>query len=276
MSTLKIKTPLNVQVDVPHAGIGLRLGAFLVDIIIIIVYIYCVGHLFTSGVGYNPGDNSGENFGINEFLDILFTICLFPAIFYSLWTELVFNGQTPGKILFKIRVVKLDGYRARFTEYFTRWAFRIVDFWTGLFFLLFFIPIFGVETGYILSILLLFASGIVAVITIARTKNCQRWGDIVAGTTVLKLKEKQSIDITILEDIQESYIPTYPQVMKLSDNDARIIKDTFKSAQKNKDYATLKRLRRKLESVMEIESNQSDIQFIDTVLKDFNYYTQKM
>lgn len=276
MNTLKIKTPLNVQVDVPHAGIGLRLGAFLVDIIIIIVYIYCVGHLFTSGVGYNPGDNSGENFGINEFLDILFTICLFPAIFYSLWTELVFNGQTPGKILFKIRVVKLDGYRAGFTEYFTRWAFRIVDFWTGLFFLLFFIPIFGVETGYILSILLLFASGIVAVITIARTKNCQRWGDIVAGTTVLKLKEKQSIDITILEDIQESYIPTYPQVMKLSDNDARIIKDTFKSAQKNKDYATLKRLRRKLESVMEIESNQSDIQFIDTVLKDFNYYTQKM
>src|SRR5690606_41820504 len=70
---------------------------------------------------------------------------LFPAFFYSLWTELVFNGQTLGKILFKIRVVKLDGYRAGFTEYFTRWAFRIVDFWTGLFFLLFFIPIFRSE-----------------------------------------------------------------------------------------------------------------------------------
>ncbi|MGB7498688.1 MAG: RDD family protein, partial [Moheibacter sp.] len=92
----------------------------------------------------------------------------------------------------------------------------------------------------------------------------------------LKLKEKESIRITILEDIRENYIPRYSQVVKLTDNDARIIKDTFVHAKKRKDYNTIKRLRQKLESVMEIKSDQSDWDFVDTVMKDFNYYTQKM
>ncbi|SMC53428.1 RDD family protein [Moheibacter sediminis] len=215
-------------------------------------------------------------YDFNTFLEIIYVILLFPVLFYSLWTESVFNGQTVGKMICKIRVVKLNGYHAGFPEYFTRWAFRLVDFWTGMFMILFFIPIFGQETGSILGVLMLFMSGFVAFFSIIRTKKSQRIGDIVAGTTVLKLVEKHSMDITILEDIRESYIPMYSQVIKLTDNDARIIKDTFVIARKNQDYATLKRLRVKLESVMEIEGRGGDAEFIDTVMKDFNYYTQKL
>lgn len=141
--------------------------------------------------------------------------------------------------------------------------------------LLFFIPIFGQENGTILSGILMLCSGGIAFFLIIRTKNSQRLGDIIAGTTVLKLKEKHSINITILEEIQDSYQPKYSQVMRLTDNDARIIKDTFILAKKNKDYKTLKKLRTKLESVMEVESSQKDLDFIETVMKDFNYYTQK-
>src|SRR5690606_25205843 len=101
---------------------------------------------------------------------------------------------------------------------------------------------------------------------IIRTKNSQRLGDIVAGTTVLKLKEKHSIGITILEEIKASYQPRYSQVIKLTDNDARIIKDTFTIALKNRDHATLSRLKNRLESVMEVQTNQSDADFIDTVM----------
>lgn len=278
MQAIKIKTPLNVNVDIQHAGVGLRLAAFLLDIVFIWVYIWAMSSTFYRIFGVDAGvfEDSGLYNDSNVFLDILFTILLFPALFYSLWTETLFNGQTLGKLICKIKVVKLNGYRAGFTEYFTRWAFRLIDFWTGSFMLLFFIPIFGEETAVILAGMLLMMSGLVAFFLIIRTKNAQRLGDIVAGTTVLKLREKHSIDITILEEIKETYVPRYSQVMRLTDNDARIIKDTFVIARKNRDYTTLKRLRNKLENVMDVKADQSDVEFIDTVMKDFNYYTQKL
>lgn len=278
MQAIKIKTPLNVNVDIQHAGVGLRLAAFLLDIVFIWVYIWAMSSTFYRIFGVDTGvfEDSGLYNDSNVFLDILFTILLFPALFYSLWTETLFNGQTLGKLICKIKVVKLNGYRAGFTEYFTRWAFRLIDFWTGSFMLLFFIPIFGEETAVILAGMLLMMSGLVAFFLIIRTKNAQRLGDIVAGTTVLKLREKHSIDITILEEIKETYVPRYSQVMRLTDNDARIIKDTFVIARKNRDYTTLKRLRNKLENVMDVKADQSDVEFIDTVMKDFNYYTQKL
>lgn len=278
MQAIKIKTPLNVNVDIQHAGVGLRLAAFLLDIVFIWVYIWAMSSTFHRIFGVDAGvfEDSGLYNDSNVFLDILFTILLFPALFYSLWTETLFNGQTLGKLICKIKVVKLNGYRAGFTEYFTRWAFRLIDFWTGSFMLLFFIPIFGEETAVILAGMLLMMSGLVAFFLIIRTKNAQRLGDIVAGTSVLKLREKHSIDITILEEIKGTYVPRYSQVMRLTDNDARIIKDTFVIARKNRDYTTLKRLRNKLENVMDVKADQSDVEFIDTVMKDFNYYTQKL
>jgi len=278
MQKLVIKTPLNVNVDVQHAGVGLRLVAFLLDLIFIYFYIWALSYTFFDlfGVQGNIFDGGTLHYDVHVFLEILFVILLFPALFYSLWTEFLFNGQTFGKMICKIRVVKLNGYKAGFTEYFTRWIFRFVDFWTGSFMLLFFIPIFGLDTAMILAAMMTMMTGIVAFISIIRTRNSQRLGDIVAGTTVLKLREKHSIDITILEEIQETYIPKYSQVMKLSDNDARIIKDTFVIARKNRDYATLRRLRSRLEEVMDVKGEQSDVEFIDRVMKDFNYYTQKL
>lgn len=278
MQNIQIKTPLNVNVNIQHAGVGWRFLSFIIDIVVIYLYIIILSKSFSilglSGAIWNQ--NPDDYYDLNTFLEIIYTILLFPVLFYSLWTEYVFNGQTVGKMICKTRVVKLNGYHAGFTEYFTRWAFRLVDFWTGAFMILFFIPIFGEETSYILAGMMMMGSGMVAFFSIIRTKNSQRIGDIVAGTTVLKLREKHSMDITILEDIRESYVPIYSQVIKLTDNDARIIKDTFVIARKNRDYATLKRLRTKLETVMEVEGKGEDAEFIDTVMKDFNYYTQKL
>lgn len=277
MQFVSIKTPLNVNVNIPHAGIGWRILAFLLDLFFIYVYIIAMTYFFVNILGMTSSilhTDDQTRYDINVFIEFLYIILLFPALFYSLWTEMLFRGQTFGKMICRIRVVKLDGYKAGFPEYFTRWIFRFIDFWTGSFLILFLIPIFGQEVGAGISAMFLTVSGIVAVFFISKTKNSQRLGDIVAGTTVLKLKEKHSINITILEDLKEDYVPTYPQVIRLSDNDARIIKDTFVAATKRKDFVTVKKLRRKLEEVMEIESNLSDYEFINIVMKDFNYYTQ--
>jgi uncharacterized RDD family membrane protein YckC len=279
MQSIQIKTPLNVNVQMQYAGVGWRLLAFILDILFIYLYFLLISYIFVHwlGLNYNFLDKDSKlSYDLNTFLEIIFTILMFPALFYSLWTEYFFNGQTFGKLICRIRVVKINGYRAGFTEYFTRWVFRLVDFWTGIFLLFFLIPVFGDEAGVVISGILLMLSGFLAFFLIIRTKNSQRLGDIVAGTTVLKLKEKHSIGITILEELKETYQPTYSQVLRLTDNDARIIKDTFTIALKNKDFATLSRLKNRLETVMEVQTNQSDSEFIDTVMKDFNYYTQKL
>lgn len=277
MQFVSIKTPLNVNVNIPHAGIGWRILAFLLDMFFVYVYIIAMTYFFVDVLGMTSSILHTDNqtrYDINVFIELLYIILLFPALFYSLWTEMLFRGQTFGKMICRIRVVKLDGYKAGFPEYFTRWIFRFIDFWTGSFLILFLIPIFGQEVGAGISAMFMTVSGIVAVFLISKTKNSQRLGDIVAGTTVLKLKEKHSINITILEDLKDDYVPTYPQVIRLSDNDARIIKDTFVAATKRKDFDTIKKLRRKLEEVMEVESDLNDSIFINIVMKDFNYYTQ--
>lgn len=280
METIQIKTPMNVNVEVQHAGVGRRFFAFLIDQVVIVLYIISIVYFFVNVLKQDfstiIGDEDGNLFDRLQFLEIIFTLLMVPAFFYSLLTETLLNGQTVGKLIMGIRVVKLDGYKAGFSEYFTRWAFRFVDFWTGSFLLLFFIPLFGEKIAIALATLLMAAPGLLAFLLIVRTKNGQRLGDLIAGTTVLKLKEQHSINITILEDIQESYQPSYPQVIKLSDNDARIIKDTYLIAKKGRDRKTMKRLRTKLEEVMEVQSDQTDMEFIDTVMKDFNYYTQKL
>jgi hypothetical protein len=72
-------------------------------------------------------------------------------------------------------------------------------------------------------------------------------------------------------------VPTYPLVIKLSDNDARIIKETFNIAVAKRDYATLIKLRVKIEEVTGIKNTSgNDTDFLRTILKDYSYYTQSM
>jgi len=131
-----------------------------------------------------------------------------------------------------------------------RWFFRIVD-----------VYIFGL--GFLVMLF---------------NKKTQRLGDMAAGTAVIGLKDSVTINHTILENLKVDYKPTYPNVIKLSDNDARIIKDTFNSARASKDYQTLIKLRSKIMEVAEIKTieQKDDTAFIDVILKDYNFYTQDM
>ena len=108
--------------------------------------------------------------GINNYLSsadfwtrfATFIIFALPYVFYTLILESVFEGQTVGKKLLKIKVVKIDGYQATFADYLIRWFMRIIDMW------------------------LLYC--VVALISVASSKKGQRLGDMVAGTSVITLK----------------------------------------------------------------------------------------
>lgn len=247
MSELSINTTQNVNINFTVASVGHRILAYLLDLVVKAAYVIVVFYLFFYLLGLNNFIDGMDNWSRMSIIILFY----FPVIFYTLILESLLEGQTLGKKLLKIKVVKIDGYQASFGDYLMRWIFRIVD--------------------------VNFSGGVVGLISIIVSDKSQRLGDMTAGTSVITLKNNININHTILEEIDTDYVPTYSLVIKLSDNDARIIKETFHTARHNRDYQVIYKLRSKVEQVTGIK-NQSgnDEDFIKTILKDYNFYTQKM
>ncbi len=247
MTELQINTTQNVNINFTAASVGERILAYVIDWIIKIAYI-----IVTYQLTFNLFKVDELISDMDQWSQIAIYVTFYlPVIFYTLIFETLLDGQTLGKRILKIKVVKIDGYQASLADFIIRWFFRIVD--------------------------LNMMSGVVALVAIITSPKNQRLGDMTAGTSVITLKNNVNISHTILEELEDTYQPTYPSVIKLSDNDARIIKETFNTAKASRDYATLIKLRQKIIEVAEIKNVlENDMQFIETILKDYNYYTQSM
>lgn len=221
--------------------------AFIVDLLIRVAYVIAILYLF-----FNIFDLGYLLNGLDEWsVRAVYIILTFPVYIYPVVFESLMEGQTPGKRLMKIRVVKIDGYQAGFGDYMIRWIFRIID---------------------------VSFAGIVGLISMVVSKNNQRLGDIASGTAVISLKNNINISHTILENIKEDYVPSFPQVIALSDNDMRIIKDNYTKALKVDDRQIITKLSDKIKNILKLEvdpTKMTERQFISIIIKDYNYYTGK-
>ncbi|HSP10966.1 MAG TPA: RDD family protein [Salegentibacter sp.] len=235
MDNFQIETAQNISIRQNVAGIGDRILAFLLDSFILGVYLI-ISSFIISGTGLD---------GAGEF--VYYLILGVPVLMYYLLWESLWNGQTPGKKILQLRVVKLDGSRPVFSNFVLRWVLRIID----------------------ISI----SSGAIAVVSILLNGKGQRLGDIAAGTTVISEKKKISLENSLGVDIPENYQPLYPQVSMLKDADIQEVKNLYRNARANGNHGIILKLSARLSNILDIEPQQQPNDFVQQVISDYNYYT---
>ncbi len=248
MSQIDITTSQNVNITFTLASIGERIVAFFLDMVVIIAYATLISLFFSYVLNVDFYFSKMDSWSVRAIMVII----LLPVSFYALLTESFLEGQTFGKKVMKIKVVKIDGFQAGFGDYLMRWIFRIVEIYMTF--------------------------GIPAVLSIIISKNNQRFGEMASGTAVITLKNNINISHTILENLKEDYVPTFPQVIALSDNDIRIIKENFQKAMKVDDRVIIQRLTEKIKEILKLDYSDRQFtqrQFISTIIKDYNFYTGK-
>ena len=172
--TLIIETPERVPLAFPLASIGNRFLAVAIDHTIqyLAIAAVFVGFMMIAGAGqstfgaFESLDKEMPNWVIAVMIFVLFLLFAgYFAVFEWLW-----DGQTPGKRLLKLRVIREDGRPITLWEAIARNLLRIFDAFPG-----FLLPIYSA------GLIVIFMSG-----------RDQRVGDLFAGTVVIREREDEA------------------------------------------------------------------------------------
>lgn len=196
---IEVVTPERVELNFPIAGLGSRFTAALIDIIIISLLNVVISlALFSLGISEVYGDEYTSSLLLGFLLLVRFVM----SFGYYIYFEYFWNGQTPGKRMMNIRVMRYGGLPMNFSSVAIRNFMRIVDF-------------------------LLFASAI-GFLVLFLSKLSQRPGDFAAGTFVVHDKSitLDDLDQYLKSSQNESTKVTAPsdnRFEKLSFEDTRLI-----------------------------------------------------
>lgn len=236
---INIETTQQIELEHSVASIGERVLASIIDYFILLGII--LAGALVSGI-------SG--------LAFLWIFFLIPVFLYQLVMDLVFNGQSVGKRIMKIKIVKLDGSNATFLTYFIRWTFRLIDINLTL--------------------------GAVGTLSIILNSKGQRVGDMAAGTCVVRLVKNVGIQSMMIE-LPVGYEPNFSQAINLTDNDVKTLHEVVDMWNQSLDFTDMDLseagrivgiARQAYEKKLNINSPLSDSVFLSTLLKDYYFYHQ--
>jgi uncharacterized RDD family membrane protein YckC len=248
MKTVAFTTAQFVKIEYELASPAVRAVASFLDILTLFIYMMIMSvilniSLFQSGMGMDGAE------ALNTFLISI------PWLLYSPIIEFLTNGRSLGKLVMGIRVVKSNGETAGLREYFTRWIFRVVDLWVGGF-------------------------GFLALLLSGTTEKRQRLGDIMADTVVIRVRDTQSYTLSDVLNIKntDNHVATYPEVIRFSDEDMLLIKNTILRVQRYPNDETRKfaiELAHETARLIGLEETpQKKMEFLRTVLQDYVVLTR--
>lgn len=230
-----------VCIEQTPASIGDRIFGRIIDIIILVVYNYSAA-TFVSKLPLDSDDTLR--------LLLILALLFLPAIGYTFFAEMLFNGQTIGKYVMKTRVVMADGSSPTVGALFLRYVCEMVDLWMGF----------------------------VGIIFIMCTKRHQRLGDLAAGTMVVKTEDTEHMRITIHEFdyARRGYTPTYANATRLTSRQADILRRAVVDDSKT-DERRIDALAEKVAHLLSLDDESwryDGCTFLQTVLNDYMYLTQ--
>lgn len=222
-----VETPENIRFGYDVADIGSRFLAILIDSLLQgMLYL-----LLTVAVAFLAARLSQVDLPrpVNDALAILLILVLFLIQFgYFLFFEIILNGQTPGKRVFHLRVIKDNGYPLSPLDAIVRNVVRIIDFF----------PAF-----YGIGVIVMFLS-----------PRAKRLGDLAAGTLVVKMRDQ----VRLQNLVPAARAPAQPtpmgndDVRRLSENDIELAESFLKRRAEMSNRALMsvqiaQRLARKME-----------------------------
>lgn len=241
MTIVSIRTSQNVIVEYEAATIMERVLAQIIDSVIMSF----TGLILSLGIGMIDGLDGGLAYLIGVSL---------VMIFYTMLFELYNNGQSLAKKMIGIQVMRLDGQELKLNDVLSRWAFSFLDIYMTL--------------------------GTLALFMIQLSNNRQRMGDLVATTTVIKLRASYQVSLenVLSRKSSEEYIPVYPGVTRLKEEQMVLLKNTIERYEKYKNKAheeAVVLLSGKVAEKLEVPVPKKDrLQFLKQVLKDYVILTR--
>ena len=186
-----VETPEHVDVAYDVAGIGSRFLAALIDhiIIAVVLSLSCVG-LSLAASGLDLGLDEGLIIGLFG-LGLYLALCAYHIFFETLW-----NGQTPGKRLIGLRMVRVGGRPIGFVGSSVRNIIRLADF----------LPIL-----YGLGVMVMFID-----------KRSRRLGDIAAGC--IAVRERQAATLESLSAPITTQTPVVPAAGSITIPNLHVLK----------------------------------------------------
>lgn len=235
VQSVNIRTTQNVAIDYQTAGLAERIGAYLIDAVLIIAYLITISWLLV-----RLGINSQWTF-IGMYL---------PAFFYHLICEIGFNGQSVGKKQLNIKVVRLDGSPATIGGYILRWILRPID--------------IGIFSGAI-AVIVIAMSG----------KGQRLGDMAAGTTVIKMGGKVNVTSHQLIKNLNHEYKPVFTEARHLSDEEANIIKEALKVNKEQANLQPAVAVTQKVKEHLNIESDLPPIKFLYTVLKDYNYFTSQ-
>lgn len=255
MSNVQISTPFNIALDFEIAPFFKRLVAYFLDLMIMVAYAVFMRYFLYSGLQLEGESAMG--------IDIL--LVSVPLLLYHLVFEIIFHGQSLGKMAMGIRVMSMDGGDPAISQYLLRWFFRVWE-WPLVFSFVY--PGFWI----IYQLIIVGMFGIIVIIIIAVTAKNQRLGDLAANTAIVNTRIQSSIHDTVFMEItQKDYQVKFPQVLKLSDRDINTIKTVLNQSYKRNNFETAHRIAGRIKTVLSIESDMEVDLFLEQLIADYNY-----
>ena len=182
-------TPEGIDLRLRLADGGARIGAFLIDIFIMVFSLF----IFTWFLGLVWAQMGGPFSSKGDFVEIIWMLgFFFLRNFYFMFFEMGPKAATPGKRLVKTRVAARNGEHLTASAVFARNAIREIEFFIPLSFI--FTQGAGGVDGWIQFMGLIWS--LIFVMFPLFNKDKLRAGDLIAGTWVVQApRQKLSKDL---------------------------------------------------------------------------------